>query len=227
MKPRPAPSRQEFTMKNELKLYQSDGSPNSRRVRIYLAERGICAAVVPVDLGAKEQFSDAYTAINPRQVVPTLVLADGTAIGEVQAIFRYLDEAYTDRPLGGSTPREKALVAMWERRMEQEGFAAVMETVRNRAAGLSGRAISGPHGYEQIPALVERGLLRVRDFYTDLEARLADNAFVAGEFFSSADITAIVAVDFATKALSMPIPHEYSATKRWYDAISTRPSFTA
>ena len=213
-------------MKNELKLYQSNASPNSRRVRIYLAERGICAAIVPVDLAAKEQFSNAYTAINPRQVVPTLVLADGTAIGEVQAIFRYLDEAYSDRPIGGATPKEKALIAMWERRMELEGFAAVMETVRNSAKGLAGRAISGPHGYDQIPALVERGALRIRDFYSDLEGRLTANTFVAGETFSIADITAVVTVDFATKALSMPIP-DHSATRRWYDAVSARSSFSA
>jgi glutathione S-transferase len=214
-------------MKNEIKLYQSNASPNSRRVRIYLAERGICATTVPVDLGAKEQFSNAYKAINPRQVVPALVLADGTAIGEVQAIFRYLDEAYHDHPIGGTTPKEKALITMWERRMEQEGFAAVMETVRNKAEGLAGRAISGPHGYEQIPALVERGRLRVRDFYADLEERLSENTFVAGNIFSSADITAIVTIDFATKALSMPIPDEHLATRRWYDAISARPSFAA
>lgn len=214
-------------MKNELKLYQSDGSPNSRRVRIYLAERGICAAIVPVDLGAKEQFSDAYSAINPRQVVPTLVLADGTAIGEVQAIFRYLDEAYADRPIGGATPKDKAVVAMWERRMEQEGFAAVMETARNTFTSLAGRAIAGPHGYDQIPALVERGKLRVRDFYADLEQRLVANSFVAGDSFSSADITAIVTIDFATKAIAMPIPDDHPATRRWYDAIAARPSFSA
>lgn len=214
-------------MKNELKLYQSDASPNSRRVRIYLAERSICAAIVPVDLGSKEQLSDAYAAINSRRVVPTLVLADGTAIGEVQAIFRYLDEAYSDRPLGGSTAKEKALIAMWERRMEQEGFAAVMETARNMFASLAGRAIAGPHGYEQIPALVERGKLRVRNFYADLEAQLKDNAFVAGERLSTADITAIATIDFATKAIDLGIPEDHAAVRRWYDAVSARSSMAA
>ncbi len=213
--------------KNNLKLYQSDASPNSRRVRIYLAERGICLTTVPVDLGAKEQFSDAYAAVNARRVVPTLVLADGTSIGEVPAIFRYLDEAYPERPLGGATAKEKALVQMWERRMELEGFAAVMETVRNNARGLAGRALAGPHGYEQIPELVERGRLRVRDFQADLEARLAGSAFVAGDVFSTADITAGVALDFAAKALSTPIPDTHAATRRWYDAISARSSFAA
>jgi len=210
-----------------LKLYQSSASPNSRRVRIYLAERDIPAELVPVDLGAKEQFSDAYAAINPRRVVPTLVLADGTAIGEVPAIIRYLDEAFPERPFNGATPREKALIQMWERRIELEGFAAVMETVRNAAQGLAGRAISGPHGYDQIPALVERGRLRVRDFHADLEERLAGNAYVAGSAFSIADITAVVTVDIAIKALAMPIPDDHPATRRWYGPLAARPSFSA
>src|SRR6202046_4746104 len=123
-------------MSTDLKLYQSNTSPNSRRVRIYLAEKGICASTIPVDLGAKEQFSDAYAAINPRKVIPTLVLGDGTAIGEVPAIWRYLEEAYPDRSLLGNTPKEKALVTMWERRVELEGFNPTMEAVRHAAAGL-------------------------------------------------------------------------------------------
>jgi glutathione S-transferase len=214
-------------MNTDLKLYQSNGSPNSRRVRIFLAEKGIDLTQVPVDLGAKEQFSDAYVAINPRRVVPTLVLADGTAIGEVPAIMRYLDEAYPEHPLLGTDPKAKALIQMWERRMELEGFAPVMETVRNRVAGLKGRAIAGPHGYEQIPDLVDRGMERVRDFYADLETRLSEDTFVAGAAFSAADITALVTIDFATGALQLGIPDTSTATRRWYDALAARPSFAA
>ncbi len=214
-------------MSQDLKLYEASGSPNSRRVRIFIAEKGISVSRVPVDLGAKEQFSDAYARINPRHVVPTLVLADGTAIGEVPAIFRYLEETHPNNPLFGVSPKDRALVTMWERRMELEGFAAVMETVRNAAAGLKSRAIAGPHDYEQIPALVERGQRRVKDFYADLEARLGEVPFVAGERFSAADITAIVTVDFATKALSLPIPQGNAASKRWYEAVAARPSITA
>jgi len=124
-----------------MKLYQSDASPNSRRVRIFLAEKGISMPIVPVDLAAKEQFFDAYAAINPRRVVPTLVLEDGTAIGEVPAILRYLEEIHPDPPLLGATPKMKALVIMWERRAELEGFAAVMEAVRNAVPGLKNRAL--------------------------------------------------------------------------------------
>ena len=210
-----------------LKLYESAGSPNSRRVRIFLAEKSICVTRVPVDLGAKEQASDAYIRINPRRVVPTLVLEDGEAIGEVPAIQRYLEEIHPGAPLLGASAKEKARVAMWDRRMEQEGFAAVMETVRNTVAGLKGRAIAGPHDYEQIPALVERGRKRIADFYADLEARLAPVAYVAGERFSVADITAVVAIDFATKALGLPVPDGNAATRRWYDSVAARPNYAA
>ena len=214
-------------MSTDLKLYQSNVSPNSRRVRIYLAEKGICASIIPVDLGAREQFSDAYAAINSRRVIPTLVLGDGTAIGEVPAIWRYLEETYPDRPLFGNTPREKALATMWERRVELEGFNPTMEAVRNKAERLKGRAVAGPHDYEQIPALVERGKQRVKDFYVDFNTRLLEVPFVAGYSFSVADITGVVTVDFATKALGLPIPEDHVALKRWYELVSARPSMAA
>jgi glutathione S-transferase len=182
---------------------------------------------VPVDLGAKEQFSEAYTRINPRRVVPTLVLEDCTMIGEVPAIQRYLEEIYPEPPLLGVTPKTKAQVAMWDRRVEMEGFAPVMEAVRNAVPGLKGRAIAGPHDYEQIPALVERSRKRVANFYADFDARLADVPFVAGDDFSVADITGVVTVDFATKAAGLPIGDGQAALKRWYDAVSARASMGA
>ena len=210
-----------------MKLYHSDTSPNSRRVRIFLAEKGVSMPIVPVDLGAREQFSDAYAAINPRRVVPTLMLDDGTAIGEVPAILGYLEETYPEPPLLGATPKSRALVAMWERRVELEGFASAMEAVRNAVPGLKNRAIAGPHDYEQIPALVERNKQRVRNFYADFNARLADVAFVAGDEFSVADITAVVTVDFATKSAGLPMAEEHVALKRWYDSVSARASMSA
>ena len=210
-----------------MKLYQSNTSPNSRRVRIFLAEKAISMPIVPVDLAAKEQLSDAYAAINPRRVVPTLVLDDGTAIGEVPAILRYLEEIHPAPPLLGSTAKAKALVTMWERRVEQEGFASAMEAVRNAVPGLKGRAIAGPHDYEQIPALVERSKARVASFYADFNARLTEVPFIAGDEFSVADITAIVTVDFATRAVGLAMPEELTALRRWYDDVSARPSMAA
>jgi glutathione S-transferase len=210
-----------------MKLYQSNTSPNSRRVRIFLAEKGISMPLVPVDLAAKEQFSEAYAAINPRRVVPTLVLEDGTAIGEVPAILRYLEEIHPEPRLLGATPKTKAQVAMWERRVELEGFASVMEAVRNAVPALKNRAIAGPHDYEQIPALAERSRARVRNFYADFDARLAEVPFVAGDQFTVADITAIVTVDFATRAAGLPLGDKHAALKRWYELVSARPSMAA
>jgi len=211
---------------NDLKLYHSVTSPNSRRVRIFLAEKGLTVPLVPVDLAKGEQHSDAYRAINPRRVVPTLVLKDGTAIGEVLAIWRYLEEVYPTPPLLGSTPKDKALVTMWERRAELEGFAAVMEGVRNASEQLQSRAFAGPYDYDQIPALVERSRLRVKNFYADLDARLAALPFVAGDHFSAADITGLVTVDFAAKAMGFPVPDERKALRRWVEKVSNRPSAT-
>ena len=156
-----------------------------------------------------------------------LVLEDGTAIGEVLAIWRYLEETFPAMPLLGSSPKERALVTMWERRAELEGFAAVMEGVRNAAPRLAARAIAGPHDYPQIPALVERSKLRVANFYGDMNGRLAEAPFVAGEHFSAADITSMVTVDFATRAFDMPISTEMRALKRWYDVVAARPSAAA
>jgi glutathione S-transferase len=213
-------------MSDALKLYHAANSPNSRRVRIFLAEKGLKPTLIPVDLGAGEQHSDVYRAINPRRVVPALVLEDGTTIGEVPAIMRYLDEAFPEMPMLGATPKDKGLVVMWERFAELEGFAAVMEGVRNRAERLKGRAIAGPHAYEQISALVDRSVLRVNNFLADLNKQLEEVTFVAGKQFSAADITALVTIDFA-KALDLSVPQEHRALIRWKDAVSARPSISA
>src|SRR5713226_10404092 len=165
-----------------MKLYQYAGSPNSRRVRIFLAEKGLSIPLIPIDFSKGEQHSDAYRAINSRRVVPTLVLEDGTAIGEVPAILRYLEEIHPQTPLHGESAKERALVTMWERRVELEGFAAVMEGIRNAVPGLKSRAIAGPHDYEQIPELVERGKLRVKNFY-DVSPLAVSRCSLAGARF--------------------------------------------
>jgi glutathione S-transferase len=215
-------------MNTDLTLYESKASPNSRRVRIFLAEKGIEIPTQAVDLGAKEQFSEAYVTINPRRQVPALALQDGTTIGEVPAIWRYVEEAYPAKPaLLGTTPQQKALIAMWERRAELDGFAAVMEGVRNAVAGLKGRALSGPHPYEQIPEIVERSKLRVANFFADFNDRLKQVPFVAGDAFSAADITTLVTIDFAAGGMKMTIPAEFDALQAWYDKVSTRPASKA
>jgi len=194
---------------------------------MFMAEKRISIPLQPVNLGEREQFSDGFKAINPRQQVPVLVLDDGTAITEVPAIWRFLEESHPARPLLGSDPTGKALVTMWERRAELDGFAPTMEGVRNSVPGLKGRALSGPHDYEQIPRLVERSKHRVANYYADFDARLEDVPFVAGADFSAADITAVVTVDFAMATLKMPIPEGRRALHRWYETVAARPSAKA
>jgi glutathione S-transferase len=212
---------------DDVKLYDFSDSPNCRRVRIFLAEKSLNVPLVPVDFRTGEQHSAAYRRINPRRVVPTLVLPDGSAIGEVPAIWRYFEELHPAPPLLGTDPVGKVLVLMWERRVELEGFAPVMEGVRNAAARLKDRAIAGAHDYEQIPALVGRSRQRVANFYADFEQLLTTSTFVAGDAFSAADITMLVTVDFAARAFDMPIPPACSALRRWYDEIALRPSTAA
>jgi glutathione S-transferase len=145
----------------------------------------------------------------------------------VLAIWRYLEEAYPQTPLLGTTARSKALVTMWERRAELDGFSPVMEGVRNAVAGLKGRALSGPHAYDQIPELIARSKQRVANFFADFNERLETVQFVAGDDFSAADITTLVTADFAANALKMSIPVEHTAFQRWYREVSARPSAAA
>ena len=210
-----------------MKLYHSTSSPNSRRVRMFIAEKGISVPLHSVNMDKNEQFSDWFTAINPRQQVPALVLDDGRTLAEVPAIWRYLEEIYPEHPLFGSDAVDDALITMWERRVELDGFAPTMEGVRNAAAGLKGRALSGPHDYEQIPELVDRSRHRLANFYADFDDRLDEVPFIAGADFSVADITALVTVDFATAALKMPIPDSARAFHRWYEKVAARRSASA
>ncbi|MDD9879012.1 MAG: glutathione S-transferase family protein [Magnetovibrio sp.] len=209
-----------------MKLYDYKMAPNARRVRMFAAEKGIELEMASVDLGQREQLEDGYKAVNPRLAVPALELDDGTVITESIAICRYLDEIQPDPALFGTGAKGKATVEMWHRRMELEGLQPVADAVRNSVNFFAGRAIAGPVDFEQIPALAERGKQRIDLFYAMLDAHLADNAFIAGEAFSIADIAAVVACDFA-KVAKKRIGDETPNLKRWYDAVSARPSAAA
>src|SRR5690348_4355967 len=180
-----------------MKFYDCTTAPSPRRVRIFLAEKGISIPTAQVDLRSGEQFSDAFRAINPDCTVPALQLDDGTVIADAVAICHYLEELHPDPPLIGSSPEERATVTALNRQIERDGFFAAMDTLRNTAAGLKGRALPGPHDYEQIPALAERGRKRLEHFLRDMDQRLSGRAFVAGKRYTLADISAMIVVDFA------------------------------
>jgi glutathione S-transferase len=213
-------------MELSMKLYDCTTAPSPRRVRIFLAEKGIIVPTVQVDLRNGEQFSPAFRAINPECTVPVLELDNGTRVVDIVAICRYFEELYPDPPLMGRTAEQKAIIEAWQRRLERDGFYAAMEAFRNSTPGLKGRALPGPESYEQIPALAERGRARIQHFFTRLDVRLSDNEFVCGPHFTIADITGMVTVDFCAWA-KLKTPEHFGHLHRWHATVSARPSAKA
>jgi glutathione S-transferase len=209
-----------------MKLYDCTPAPSPRRVRIFLAEKDVMLPMVQVDLRSGAHLENWFLRLNPWATVPVLELDDGTTISEASACCRYLEEIYPDPPLMGRTPTEKGVIAMWDHRCEIDGFLAAAEAFRNEAPGMKDRALTGPEPYAQIPALAERGRTRLRRFLERLDKRLAESEYVAGETFSVADITALIAVDFAAR-LKIPVSPEQPHLARWHDAVSARPSAAA
>ena len=209
-----------------MKLYDCTVAPSPRRVRIFLAEKGITVPTVQVDLFKGEQLADAFRAINPDCTVPVLELDDGTRIADAVAMCVYFEALRPAPPLMGRDPQEKAIIAAAQRRAEREGFHAMVEAFRNFTPGMKGRALPGADDYAQIPALAERGRARVERFFATMEAALVDRAFVCGSAYSIADITTLVTVDFA-KWIKLAIPDDSIHLRRWYDAVTARPSAKA
>jgi glutathione S-transferase len=209
-----------------MKFYDCATAPSPRRVRIFLAEKGVSIETVQVDLRNGEQFTPAFRAINPDCTVPALALDDGTVIGDAVAICHYLEELHPDPPLIGTTPQERAVVIALNRQIERDGFFAAMDAFRNAAKGLKGRALPGPHDYEQIPELAERGRVRVEQFFRAMDARLADREFVAVGRYTIADISTMVLTELAGRA-KLNVPDECANLRRWYAAVSARPSAKA
>jgi glutathione S-transferase len=151
-----------------------------------------------------------------------LELDDGTRLCDIVAISQYLDETFPEPNLMGRSPLERAVIAMWNRRVLNEGFGSVAECLRNSSEAMKGRALTGAFDYEQIPELAERGRRRVRNFFAELNERLRWQKYIAVDRFTIADISALVTVDFA-KFIMEPIPEEVENLRRWFALISLRP----
>ena len=204
-------------------LYDCATAPSPRRARIFLAEKGVSHDTVPVDLRTGEQLGQAYRQINPQCTVPALRTDAGLLLADNAGIAAYLEARYPEPPLLGATPEEKAEVASWNWRMEFEGLQAIAEALRNSAPAMANRALPGSVDYPQIPALAERGLARVEQFLDMLNQRLTGREFVATDRFSVADITAVVAVDFARIVKRKP-GEQHPELLRWRAAMAQRPS---
>jgi glutathione S-transferase len=206
-------------------LYDCSTAPSPRRARIFLAEKGIAHETVQVDLRNNEQLGEAYRRINPQCTVPALRIEEGPLLTDNAAIAAYLDTRYPQPPLLGVTPLERAEVASWNWRIEFEGLMAIAEAMRNSAPSLANRALPGPVDYAQIPELAQRGLGRLQQFFVALDERLAEREFVATERFSGADISAVVAVDFA-RIVKVKPTEQHPHLQRWRAAMALRPSMS-
>ena len=193
---------------------------------MFLAEKGIEIPLVQVNLRESEQLGDAFRKINPDCTVPVLELDDGTRISEIFAICQYLESEYPEPVLMGRNSVEQAMVSMWNTKIEQNGIAAVAETLRNTAKGMRDRALPGPVNLAQIPQLAERGRTRVQAFLDRMNHQLDANTFISGDQFTMADITGFVTVEFAQR-LKIPIKDSQQNLQLWFDAVSKRPSTRA
>lgn len=203
-----------------MKLYDGGRAPNPRRVRVFLKEKGIEVPIEPVDLVANQHKSGQYTALNPLQRVPALELDDGTIITESIAICRYFEALQPEPALFGRAPLEIAMIEMWQRRIELNLLLCITQVFRHLHPGMKDAEVP------QVPAWGEANRPRVMDFLGLLDRELAGRRFAAGDAYSVADITGLIAIDFL-RAAKLPLPGELAHVTRWHAELSARPSASA
>lgn len=199
-----------------MKLYTSKVAPNPRRVHIFLAEKGIEIESVEIDLGKSKNLDPDFVARNPMGRVPVLELDDGAYLAESMAICRYFEETHPDPPLMGTDARDRAMVEMWNRRMEFEIMSQISGCFRH----------THPYWEGRIPQISEFGELcrkTVLERMAWLDGELADREFIAGERFTVADITAFTGISLG-RIPKIRIAEELTNLQRWYDAVGARPS---
>jgi glutathione S-transferase len=202
-----------------VKLYDYGQAPNPRRVRIFLAEKGIEVPTVQIDIPSAENRKAPYIDKNPMAGVPMLELDDGTCIAESVAICRYFEALQPEPPLMGVDAKDQGVVEMWNRRMEQDLALHIMNAFRHTHEFFKGRV-------DQVPEYGAACKRWAIDRLAWLDTVLADSEFIAGERYTIADITAMVGIDFG-RVSKIGIGDDQANLKRWHAAVSSRPSASA
>lgn len=203
-----------------MKIYEMKQAPNPRRVRIFLAEKNIPMEYVEIDLGKGEHLTPEFQQKNPLRQVPVLEFDDGTYLSESIAICRYFEELQPETPLFGTSPREKAEIEMWLRRLE---FAFFVPT---------GMCFQHTNAYfakirKTFPDWGEENRKYVLQFLDYLNSHLADHRYILGDQFTMADISAFCTMDF-NKVINIRInPETHPHLQRWYEEVKSRPSSRA
>lgn len=210
-----------------MKLYDFGPAANAKRVRMFLAEKGIEIPIVEVQVRDGALFEEPYRTMNPFAVVPFLELEDGTVIGESVAICKYLEELHPEPSLLGRDARERALIEMWNRRLEIDGLMPMIHAVRNTNPLFAGRVVPGTRtDLAQLPEIVERGKAMLMILLERIDPTLKERVFIAGEQLSIADITGFFMMN-AAKVLDVPFAERFSNVARWHADLASRPSAEA
>ncbi len=203
-----------------MKLYDTQALPNPRRVRMFLAEKGVTIPLEQVDVPAGEHRSPDFLQKNPDAAVPLLELSDGNYISETVAISRYFEERYPEQPLMGRDPEEKAQVEMWQRRVEHSLMNTLVAFFHHATDGF------GEKDRYRNKEWGEHNRQRFNDSLQQIDSQLQNHQYIAGDSFSIVDITAVCAIDLA-KMLKIDIPAKYKHIHNWYDEVSKRESAKA
>ncbi|MEO3387423.1 glutathione S-transferase [Mesorhizobium sp. CAU 1741] len=203
-----------------MKLFDGGKAPNPRRVRVFLAEKGIEVPLVPVDMGAMGHRDAQIAERNPLRRLPVLELDDGTVLTESVAICRYFEELHPQPALFGTGALGRARVEEWQRRMELYFLSSVASAFRHLHPAMKEWEVP------QVPEWGEANKPKALDFLKILDAELQNHEFIAGDDYSIADITGMIAVDFM-KPARIAVPDELTNVRRWHDSVSARPSAKA
>ncbi len=202
-----------------MKLYDDRAAINPRRVRVFLAEKGIEVPIVETQIAKGQHQTPEFLKLNPMGRVPVLELDDGTVITESIAICRYFEHQQPEPPLFGRDPMEQIEVEMWSRRMELEIVIPIMNAFVHTHDFWKDRT-------DQVPAYGERARRVAQEKLTWLDGELADREFIAGDRYTVADITLQSGLVLG-KNTGTPIPDGLDNVSRWWAAVSARPSARA
>ena len=205
-----------------MRLFQFDLAPASRRVAFFLKETGIKVPIVQLNVRDGDQFEEPFNSLNPFHCIPFLELEDGTTISESVAICRFLEETNaTSKNLFGKTPQQRAIIEMWNRRLEIDGYIPLINGIRNKFERYEGKVLPGTRNdLPQVPAIAKRGIESSRILFDRLNAHLHMTSYVAGDSLSIADITGYEVVQLAI-AIEMNFD-EFEVVKAWHEKLDRR-----
>jgi len=195
-------------------------APNPRRVRIFLAEKEIEIEFRQIDINTLDHLSADFSRLNPMRRIPILVFESGRVLSESMAICRYFEELEPEPHLLGKDPFDKAWVEMWNRRMELNLLFPIAQAFRHQHPAM--KVMEVP----QISAWGKANAIKAIEVMEMMDEQLADHPFIAGKYYSVADITALVAIDFL-KPARITRPEGLRHLNRWYKQVLARPSSKA